>query len=59
MVVINRLYKYPEMQQPDPMQQKMQEYEMQNIELDLAKKQVETEGEQLDNLAKEVQLRML
>ena len=49
----------PEMQQPDPMQQKMQEYEMQNIELDLAKKQVETEGEQLDNLAKEVQLRML
>lgn len=45
-------------QQPDPMQQQLQQFQLQNMELDLAKKQAETEGEQLDNLAKEVQLRM-
>lgn len=44
---------------PDPMQQQLQQFQLQNMELDLAKKQAETEGEQLDNLAKEVQLRMI
>lgn len=51
--------------QPDPMQQKMQQIQMANMETEAMKNQseamktqAEAEGEMLDNIAKEVQLRM-
>lgn len=44
--------------QPDPMQQRMQEFQLESMQADITKKQAEAEGAQLDNIVKQVQLSM-
>ena len=45
-------------QQPDPMQQQMQQFQLDSMQADIAKKQADAEGAQIDNIVKQVQLSM-